>query len=127
MKRSTHWLVADHGILPIGPSDRCFFCNTEMGKEHREGCAVRRRTVVVRFHVEMVVGVPEDWDTDMVHFKFNSGSWCGDNVATEVADAVERTNKAGGCMCPFVTAEFVREATEKDEQAQGLRVNELPS
>lgn len=124
MRRSTHWLVADHGIRPAGPPDRCFYCDEPMGGEHKDGCVIRSRTVVVRFHVDLVVNVPEHWDPSEVESSFNVSSWCGGNLAASIADTSERMP---GCMCGFVTAEFVSEATEEDENDQGLRVNELPS
>lgn len=127
MRRSTHWLVADEGIRPAGKPDRCFYCDIPQGQEHKSGCVIRNRTVVVRFHVDLVIPVPEDWDSDMVQFHYNDSSWCADNLATTLSETVERLDEQGGCMCRCVEAEFVREATDEDESAQHLRANELPS
>ena len=126
MKRSTHWLVADYGIRPAGPPDRCFYCDAQMGQEHVEGCVIRERTVVVRFHVDLVMGVPETWDGERIRSFHNSGTWCANNLAREMADAISRMDKSDGCLCPAVTVEFLREATEEDELAQNLRANDLP-
>lgn len=127
MKRSTHWLVADHGIRPAGKPDRCFYCDAPLGRDHSDGCVIRSRTVVVRFHVDLVVDVPEDWDAEMINFRYNESSWCADNLAEDLSATVNRLDDKGGCLCQFVEAEFVREATDEDETAQHLRVNELPS
>lgn len=127
MKRSTHWLVADHGVRPAGPPDRCFYCGEQVGKEHKEGCVIRCRTVVVKFSIDLVVDVPEDWCPEMIESKYNESSWCADTFLMELEGTIQRMNKNGDCLCGALRAEFVREASEHDERAQSLHVNELPN
>jgi hypothetical protein len=127
MKRSTHWLVADYGIRPAGKPDRCFYCDSPLGQEHNEGCVIRSRTVVVRFQVDLVVDVPEDSDAESIEFKYNDGSWCADNLAQMMTETVNRMDKVNTCLCNFVKAEYLREATAEDEVDHNLFVNKLPS
>lgn len=78
MNRTTHWLVADYGVRPAGPPDRCFYCDMPMGQEHKEGCVIRQRTVVIRYQIDLVVAVPEDWNPDMINFRYNESTWCAE-------------------------------------------------
>lgn len=128
MNRITHWLVADHGIRPAGPPDRCFYCDRKMGQEHKDGCVIRKRTVVVRYQIDLVVSIPEDCTADMINFRYNESTWCGDNLVDDIAAAAQRMEDGpAGCLCPVVHAQYLREATEEDEALQRLRANELPS
>lgn len=126
MKRTTNWLVADHGIRPAGPPDRCFYCDAQMGQEHVEGCVIRERTVVVRFHIELVVSAPEHVDEAQILSYYKGNSWCGNDLLIALFEAIQRLDGTRRCLCPAVGVEFVREATELDELTQNLRANDLP-
>jgi hypothetical protein len=126
MKRSTHWLVADAGIREEGSPDHCFYCGEAMGKEHGAECAIRKRTVVMRFRVDLVMEVPETLPRAALNVCFNE-HWCGSRLAIDLVDTVERLVGKSGCLCGSVKAKFLREATEEDEEAQLLYVNQLPS
>lgn len=147
MKRSTHWLVGE-SALSDEDRDHCRFCGAEVGREHQEGCAMRRRTVVVRHTLDLVVAVPEDASPDEVEAQYKNR--CGSNVLSLLdllqarrlergfmkdgaIEAVRRftmhnqtrMEAEGICFCGYVTAAFLREATEADEDAQVRAVNEL--
>lgn len=98
-----------------GGDKQCFYCEAPVGSQHRAGCVQRRRTVVVRFSVEMVIDEPEDHDRDLIEFGYNEGSWCADNFTDMLDTMQKRLDAAGGCLCPHLSAEFVREATKEDE------------
>jgi hypothetical protein len=127
MKRSIHWLVADYGIRPAGPPDRCFYCEVPQGQEHAEGCVMRRRTVLVGFTVALVIEVPEHWSEGEIEYYYGDSEKSGPALLDDLEQAVGRMEQAGRSMTPYIRARFVREATEEDEQAQLLRVNDLPS
>lgn len=128
MKRTTPWIVGDHGIRPAGPQDRCFYCHQPKGAVHLDECVIRTRTVVVRFTVELVIDEPESFTEKDINFQFNESSWCADNLADMLADNVKRTGDADfGCLCEVVSAAYVREATAEDEQAQQLFADKLPT
>lgn len=126
MKRVSPWTVEDNGIRPAGQPDRCFYCDQPKGAQHREGCVIRKRTVVVRFSIDLVLDVPEDWETSNIEFKYNEGAWCANNIANELIRTVERIGD-NGCLCDSLSAEFVREATGDDEKAQQLFADTLPT
>lgn len=125
MKRQSPWTVGDWGVRPAGLPTKCFYCDAVRGEVHKEGCVIRRRTVVVKFSVELVVDVPEDWDTDAIEFRYNDSSWCANNLF--LPHVMERVDKEGRCLCDFAEAEFIREATAEDEEAQCLKAEELSS
>ncbi len=121
MKRD-NWTVDKHSIRPAGSPDRCFYCNQKISQEHKKDCVIRKRTVVMDFTIRMVLDVPEFWDNEDIEFKYNDGSWCADNLI----DMIDRDNK--GCLCPYVTAKYIKEASEEDEDHWELvKVKELES
>lgn len=121
--RRENWKVIEGDNRPAGAPDRCFYCGVPHGGQHKEGCVIRTRTVVVRATFEYTVDVPEDWDQEMIEFQRNEGSWCADNGIGELNDLSERLDKAGACACAAISYEYVREATEEDEAASAWPVD----
>lgn len=119
------WPVGDHGIRPAGDQQKCFYCDAAKGAQHRMGCVIRERTVVVRTIVEHVISVPEDWERPMI--EFTEGSSCSDNRITALRDLVRRLDEAERCTCGMVSIEYVREATEEDEEGSALQISHQPS
>lgn len=107
-----NWPVIEDDSRPAGVPDRCFYCNEPHGSQHKIGCAIRQRTVVVRAIIEYVVDVPEDWEQHDIEFHRNDGSWCADNALTELDELSERA----GCLCAVTRYEYLREATKEDEE-----------
>lgn len=106
----THAVTATYGPRPAGPPDECFYCQVKVGGEHKPGCVLRQRTVVLRYSYDVVIAVPADWDKRMVEFHRNDSSWCADNSLPEL-----NRHAQSSCWCPQFTASFVREATAVDE------------
>lgn len=104
----THMVTAKHGPRPAGEPDRCFYCGMMIGFEHRSDCVMRDRTVVLKFSIELVVRVPENWNKDDIEFHRNESSWCASNIIRELGDG-------NACLCSS-KIEYVREATERDEE-----------
>ena len=121
MKRDSWPVTRTLGPRPAGSPVHCFYCREPVGAEHKPECVMRTRTVVVRYSVEMVIRVPEDWDQGNIEFHRNEGSWCANNFIDEVSNLKDRVN----CVCPFVSAEYLREATAEDEEQQALRVADM--
>lgn len=121
------WPVGDHGIRPAGDQQKCFYCGAAKGAQHRMGCVIRNRTVVVRTIVEHVIAVPEDWQRETI--EFTEGSSCSDNHITTLRDLVRRldADDIGRCTCGMVSIEYVREATEEDEVESALQIANQPS
>lgn len=119
------WPVGEEGIRPAGKPDECFYCGAKKGDQHRMGCVIRSRTVVVRTIVEHVVDVPEDWEKSTI--EFTEGSSCSDNHIRKLCDLVDRldADENGNCTCGMLTIEYVREATAEDEEDSQLFVAKL--
>jgi len=109
--RRDNWTVGQEGIRQGGEPDRCFYCNQPIGSQHRADCVIRSRTVIIEARIKMLISVPESWDSDMVEFHRNEGSWCASNVVEELDDQAKRC----GCLCNDAEFSFVREATDEDE------------
>lgn len=112
-------LVEERDTRPaIAPPDRCGYCPSRLGEEHALECVCRRRSVVVRLIVEYAVTMPESWDEAMILSNRNDGCWCASNAIQEL----EALNRKAGCLCAPARYEFVREATDEDDEL--LLVNE---
>lgn len=127
MKRTSSWTVEDEGIRPAGRPDRCFYCGEPKGGVHKEGCVIRSKTVVVRFSVDLVMAVPEDWTEGDIHFRYNEGTWCADNLVDMLGEAAKRAENGNGCLCYATDAKYLREADATDEYGQHLFAEMLPS
>lgn len=111
MKRHT-WKVDTHSTRPAGKPDECFYCKAKIGDDHKQGCVIRSRTVMVRVSFDLIREVPEDWDQTMIEFHMNESSSCKDNLIDEIEKQAGRI----GCSCGFGNGEFLREATAEDEE-----------
>ena len=116
--RRENWTVGDDAIRPMGSRHHCFYCGEPRGGEHREGCTIRSRTVVVEIKVELVVSVPEDWDEHLIEFWMNDGSRCASGIIDDIAAMDERLDGDHECPCNFVAGRYLREATPEDEAGQ---------
>lgn len=119
------WPIQEYGIRPAGSQDRCFFCGQPRGAQHADSCVIRQRTVVVRTIVEHAITVPQDWGAHLI--EFTEGSSCSDNMIVELGRLVDRLDASGQCTCGMVTREFIREATEEDEEISRLYVAQVES
>jgi hypothetical protein len=117
------WPVKEYGNV-LG---ECRYCGAKIGEQHRKGCVIRKRTVVVEITVQLVRAVPEDFDKDMIEFGMNEGSACSDNIIDEITEAAERRDGLDRCSCPVVTGKYVREATKEDEEFDVLFIKDLKS
>ena len=121
MKRD-NWEVKEEGIRSEVPN-QCFYCKQLKGSQHLGECVVRKQTVIVKVSIEMLITDPEYWDKDMVEFHKNRGSWCANNIIPQIEAQAEKM----GCLCPTFHTEFIREATEDDEEQFGITVMDCKS
>ena len=82
--RTQVWLVEGKDARPAGLPDECFYCKMKMGSEHKTGCVIRCRTVVIEARVRLVQSVPEDWSSDQIEFHLNESSWCASSVLNDI-------------------------------------------
>lgn len=102
----TYKVTEENGPRPAGAPDRCFYCDRSLGEEHKEDCVLRMQTVRVLYTIEIVEAVPEYWDQEMLEFHRNDSSWCASNLLT----VLEGVKAAHGCLCAYVTAEYLGES-----------------
>lgn len=128
MKRDT-WIVGPYAIQPAGKPDECFYCRAKIGTEHAAGCVMRSRTVVIRTIVEHVVDVPEDWGEGMIEWHHGEKMCVIDSLKAVGALAARLEEADVGCCCGRIEldAEYVREATDEDEQASLMFVDGIDS
>ena len=122
--RRENWEVRNFAIRPAGPSDKCFYCRKELDEQHKLDCVIRTRTVVVRATIEYVVNVPEFWTPEDIERHRNESSWCALNGVNELDELHDRT---GTCFCGRTHYQYVREATEQDEELDQLFVEDVKS
>ena len=117
------WTVGEYGVRPAGKPDECFYCGAKVGEQHKPNCVIREKTIVTRMIIDFVDDVPEHWTEDQINFRYNESSWCADNILQKLE---ERSNFR--CLCSVASFEYLRDATEEDEENWGVvKVNELES
>jgi len=110
------WTVTESSTRPAGEPDRCFYCGRLLGEQHKDDCVIRSKTVVVNFTVRTVLSVPEHWDNEQVNFHYNDGTWCADNLISELS----RRSEDVRCVCDITEAKSLGDAMQKDEEDYGL-------
>jgi hypothetical protein len=116
VKRENWPVTAESGPAPAGKPGECFYCKVPVGGEHAADCVLRKRTVVCRVSVVYVREVPEDWDARMINFHMNDSSSCAGNLLGEIDELRKRLDATGQCLCSFVSSQYLREASEDDEE-----------
>ena len=123
MKRN-NWEVTEDSIRPAGEIDRCFYCRENVGAQHKTDCPIRSRTVLAKVSFEVLLEVPEFWDKGNIEFFYSGeGSHCASNILDILGEQDERT----GCLCGVVETEYIREATQEDEQEFKMYVKDFES
>lgn len=113
------YIVVKDDERPAREDGTCFYCNAPIGEEHKKGCVLRQRTIVVEVKVNMVRVVPEDWDEDQINYSMNRGSLCFTNVLHEINELSERCDD---CLCKHAEGKYIREATPEDEDKCKLHI-----
>ena len=115
------WTVGEYSVRPAGKPDECYYCGAKVGEQHKPNCTIRKKTIVARLTIDFVDSVPENWDKDIIDFHYNDSSWCASNIVNRLE---ERSNFR--CLCDVASFEYLRDATEEDEENWGVvKVNEL--
>lgn len=121
MKKES-WIVKKSDLRPAGDGEHCFYCGASVGEEHKKECVMREKTVTIRFSIDLVTLVPEDWDKNMIDFRYNESSWCANNLI----DELKKVKKATGCLCPIVKAKVINMNTSGEaSKFQGIDLNKL--
>lgn len=111
MTSPTPWpLVApnDDGIRPAGAPDQCFYCRQKVGAEHARDCVMVKKTVLVRYSIELEIEVPHHWRQGDVEFNRNEGTWCANNAIDELRKRF--ATDESGCMCGAFACEYLGDA-----------------
>jgi len=105
----THMVTEQHGPRPAGKPDECFYCRQKVGTEHKTGCVMRQRSVVLQATITYVDTVPEDWTAEDIYKHRNLSGWCANNLF-DIYDHKRH------CFCGNVEIEFLEEANVEDEE-----------
>ncbi len=103
----------DWGPRPAGKPDRCFYCLRMVGDKHKVDCVILKKSVVIRYEIEMLVSVPECWSGGDVDFHRNESSFCMSNDFEQIMEE-DNSLKHSCFICHRASATFIREATEED-------------
>jgi len=103
-------------MYPGASKTKCGYCNSHIGEDHEEECVCWDRTVVVDFTFRVIVRKPVSWDVDSINFHLNDSSWCADNAVSHLKYLYDSDNMKDKCACDCFTGQYVREATEEDEE-----------
>ncbi len=72
------------------------------------------KKVVLRMEIDLIVEVPDDWDTDQIHYFYNDGTHCTSNEIQQLADTY-MVDDDHHCPCPASKFTYLRDVDEKDE------------
>ena len=95
----------DYGIRPAGKPDECFYCHSKVGEKHKKDCVVVCKKVKLKATIEYITDVPNDWDKEMIEFRFNKSAWCADNLIYDLYKWGKKHKK--DCLCPYTKIELL--------------------
>ena len=110
----TYIVTKENGVCPAGPPGKCFYCKQPVGCEHSSDCVCRKKTVVVKFTIDVTVSMPDYWNEKNIHFYYNESSGCKSNILMDIERA--------GCICGMATIDYIREATPDDDEYFNMTV-----
>lgn len=88
---------------------KCFYCHNKEGQDHKDDCVTLKQRVRLRVELEYEVLVPASWDKEMIEFHRNDGTWCADNIVTDLQRYVKRAEKKElGCLCRDAKFTFLK-------------------
>lgn len=100
-------LPNDSGIRPAGDKDKCFYCNQEIGANHKDSCVMLERKIKVRFSFDIETLVPHFWGKEIIESHYNESSWCADNAVDIIVNKQKKLEKENKCMCCNFKAEVL--------------------
>jgi len=104
------WIVKLEDERPAGKgSGYCFYCLSEVGKEHATDCVIRTRKVLIKMTIEFPYETVESWDKKQIEFQLNEGTWCASNIIAKLKEF----DKKMGCLCQFAEFKYLRELNPK--------------
>jgi hypothetical protein len=101
--------VTKDAMRPASDKEQCFYCRQAMGANHKDDCVLVSKMVKVRAVIEYEVRVPSCWDKAQVEFHRNDGSWCADNMISELDEFIEENH----CLCGSVHFEMIKDSDER--------------
>lgn len=103
--------VTKKAARPRGNPDECFFCKKKIGDLHTNECLEPRKTVQVRFTVEVKGTMPDVWENQRIEEYLNNDDWRCKGDLREVL--LELMHEKRGCMCKYAHAEVVTPLADK--------------
>lgn len=101
----SEFIVTGKAQRPANMNGKCFYCNQEIGSTHKDDCGLINKKAIIRVNIEYEIEVPASWNKEDVEFHRNEGSWCANNVITELEELFKGEEKS--CMCECATFEVL--------------------
>jgi hypothetical protein len=86
-----------------------------VGEFHLDDCVLIEKKIKVRCTIEYEISVPYCWDKQRIEFHRNEGSWCSDNLISELTQLSETE----GCLCYCATYEVIESVDGKEPFIEG--------
>lgn len=96
--------VTENAMRPASDEKICFYCHEPVGGEHKDGCVLVRKKVMVRLRVEYELSIPAIWGKEEFEFNRNEGTWCATNAIEELQNIIRIE---GRCLCGLTDYEFI--------------------
>jgi hypothetical protein len=101
------FIVTAAAQRPARMDGTCFYCGQPIGAAHKDDCVLIKKRVRVRAVIEYEIDVPAHWTPEQVEWHRNEGTWCADNLITELGALAEKTF----CLCGQVTYTHVADTS----------------
>ena len=105
---------------PARPDGKCFYCHEPIFSTHGPECVIPQKRVRLRVTLEYETYVPRHWDKHSIEFHRNDGSWCADNIVSDLEGYLAEKPKdllphQGYChLCPDAEFEYLGDVPEPE-------------
>lgn len=92
---SNPFVVTERAQRPARMDGCCFYCHQPIGALHGAECVLVVKKVPVRLIIEYDIEVPAHWTANDIEIARNLGSWCSNNLISELEELKEEHT----CLC----------------------------
>lgn len=100
--------VTEKSKRPASSKEQCFYCGSLIGENHKQGCVLIIKKVLVKATIEYEIEVPSNWKRSNVEYSRNEGTWCSSNIIDELIKLSE-----DHCLCNKVVYKYVKDCGEE--------------
>ena len=98
------YTVTKKAMRPASDKEQCFYCQQVVGATHKDDCVLIKKKVMVSLVIEYPIVVPAHWKAEDVLFFRNEGSWCSDNLISELDEL-----RGSECLCDKADYTYIGE------------------